>query len=161
MSDVKECNQLFKKFIMRLNYKLNQKIKYLAVIEFQERGAVHYHVLSDIPYIPQKELQDIWGHGFVYINAVKHVDNIGAYIVKYMTKDTEDLRLQGLQAYLHSRNLIKPYEVVNHNLKEFDLYEKKLEQKYKLSELKPVFESNYDTEHLGSCEYIQYNLKRK
>ena len=68
---------------MRLNYKLNQKIKYLAVIEFQERGAVHYHVLSDIPYIPQKELQDIWGHGFVYINAVKHVDNIGAYIVKY------------------------------------------------------------------------------
>lgn len=160
MTDVKECNNLFKKFIMRLNYKFNLKIKYLAVIEFQERGAIHYHVLADIPYIPQQELQNIWGHGFVYINAVKHVDNIGAYLVKYMTKDTEDTRLQGLQAYLHSRNLIKSYEIANHDLKEFENLEKRIEEKYQLSKLEPVYENIYDTEMLGSCEYVQYNLKR-
>lgn len=148
-------------FIKRVNYKFNTKIKYLAVIEFQERGAVHYHVLSDIPYIPQKTLQELWGHGFVYINKVQHVDNIGAYIVKYMTKDTSDTRLQGLQAYLHSRNLIKPHKISNHNLREFAILEKKLENKYCLSDLSPVYETNYDTEHLGSCEYIQYNLRRK
>lgn len=161
MTDVKNCNYLFMKFILRLNYKFQTKIKYLAVIEFQERGAVHYHVLSDMPYIPQRELQEIWGHGFVYINAVKHVDNIGAYIVKYMSKNTEDTRLQGLKAYLYSRNLVKPYEIVNHDLKEFELLEKKMSEKYQLSKLKPVFVSNYDTEKLGSCEYIQYNLRRK
>ena len=114
-----------------------------------------------MPYIPQRELQEIWGHGFVYINAVKHVDNIGAYIVKYMSKNTEDTRLQGLKAYLYSRNLVKPYEIVNHDLKEFELLEKKMSEKYQLSKLKPVFVSNYDTEKLGSCEYIQYNLRRK
>ena len=160
MTDVKECNKLFKKFIMRLNHKFQIKTKYLAVIEFQERGAVHYHVLSNIPYIPQKELQDIWGHGFVYINAVKHVDNIGAYVVKYMTKDTEDTRLQGLNAYLHSRNLIKSYEIVNHDLNEFDRLERKIQEKYNLSELEPVYDTIYETDKLGSCEYTQYNLRR-
>ena len=161
LTDVKKCNRMFAKFMMKLNYKHHQKIKYLAVVEFQERGAVHYHVLSDMPYIPQRELQEIWGHGFVYINAVKHVDNIGAYIVKYMSKNTEDTRLQGLKAYLYSRNLVKPYEIVNHDLKEFELLEKKMSEKYQFSKLKPVFVSNYDTEKLGSCEYIQYNLRRK
>ncbi len=34
--------------------------------------------------------QEIWGQGFVYINAISHVDNIGAYSVllslyKYIT----------------------------------------------------------------------------
>lgn len=64
------------KFIQRLKYKFGKDIKYLAVIEFQQRGAVHYHVLSDIPYIKQDELQDLWGQGFVFINAISHVDNI-------------------------------------------------------------------------------------
>lgn len=160
LTDVKKCNYKFMNFIKKINYKFNTTIKYLAVIEFQERGAVHYHVLSDIPYIRQSTLQELWGYGFVYINKVTHVDNIGAYIVKYMTKDTSDLRLQGLQAYLHSRNLIKPYKVSNHNLREFDKLEKKIIKKYDLKEIKPVYETNFDTEHMGSCSYTQYNLRR-
>lgn len=76
LTDVKEANYLFMKFIQRLKYKFSKDIKYLAVVEFQERGAVHYHVLSNIPYIPQRELQDLWGLGFVFINAITHVDNI-------------------------------------------------------------------------------------
>lgn len=160
ITDVKEANYLFMKFIQRLKYKFG-KIKYLAVIEFQDRGAVHYHVLSNVPYIPQRELQELWGHGFVYINAITHVDNIGAYVVKYMTKDNTDERLQGLKAYLFSRNLKRPEEIVNHNLKDFDIIEDKIYDKYNLNSLKPVYEANYDTEILGSCEYKQYNLKRE
>lgn len=110
LTDVKQANYLFKKFKQKLQYKFGKDIKYLGVVEFQERGAVHYHVLSNIPYIPQRDLQDLWGHGFVFINAINHVDNIGAYIVKYMTKVTTDTRLQGLKAYLCSRNLIRPEE---------------------------------------------------
>lgn len=160
-TDVKECNYIFMKFIQRLKYKYKKDLKYLAVIEFQKRGAVHYHVLSNIPYIPQDELQELWGEGFVYINAITHVDNIGAYIVKYMTKDNTDERLQGLKAYLFSRNLKRPEELLNHNLKDFDKLEKKLYSKYKINELKAVYESNFDTFHLGSCTYKQYNIKRK
>lgn len=85
----------------------------------------------------------------------------GAYIVKYMTKDNRDERLQGLKAYLFSRNLKRPEVIINHNLKDFDKVEGKLLNKYNLNSLKPIYESNYDTDMLGSCEYKQYNLKRE
>ncbi len=159
-TDVKECNYIFMKFIQRLKYKFGKNIKYLAVVEFQERGAVHYHVLSNIPYIPQKDLQDLWGQGFVFINAITHVDNIGAYIVKYMSKDSTDTRLQGLKAYLFSKNLERPVEYVSNNVKDFSVIEQIKIKKYNLSENNLVYETNYDTEVMGSCHYRQYNLKK-
>lgn len=160
-TDVKECNVLFKAFIRKLReIKHISDLKYLAVIEFQQRGAVHYHVLLNIPYIPQEELQKLWGNGFVFINAIIHVDNIGAYIVKYMTKDNKDVRLRGQKAYLTSHNLKHPEKIINHNLKDFDILEDKLYKKYNLDKIKPVYVSNFDTQLLGHCEYKQYNLKR-
>lgn len=159
--DLNYSNLEFKKFIKRLSYKLDKRIKYLAVIEFQKRGSVHYHVLLDIPYIPQKDLQELWGNGFVFINAVSHVDNIGAYICKYMSKEGADERLRNRRAYLKSNNLIKPEKIINHDLKDFYKLEKKLINKYNLNQKKPVFVSTFDTDILGSCKYIQYNLKRE
>lgn len=160
-TDVKECNVLFKAFIRKLReVKHISNLKYLAVIEFQERGAVHYHILLNIPYIPQKELLDLWGNGFVFIEAIDEVDNVGAYIVKYMTKDNTDTRLRGQKAYLFSHNLRKPEKVVNHDLKQFSKIEKKILDKYNLNEIQPVYEANFDTSKLGHCEYKQYNLKR-
>lgn len=162
MTDIKECNLLFKNFIKRLKYQYDLKnLKYLAVIEFQKRGAIHYHVLLNIPYIPHKDLQDLWGNGFVFINAIEHVDNIGAYILKYITKDNNDERLMGQKAYLTSRNLKHPEEVLNHNIKDFCKLENKIIQKYNLNSLKPIYESKYTTEILGDCEYKQYNLDRE
>lgn len=160
MTNIKECNLLFKNFIKRLKYQYNKNLKYLAVIEFQKRGAVHYHVLLDIPYVPQNVLQELWGNGFIFINAIDHVDNIGAYILKYITKDNNDVRLMGQKAYLYSRNLKKPEEIINHNLKDFSDMECKILSRYNLNEIKPIYVSNYDTEILGSCTYKQYNLKR-
>lgn len=159
-TDVKECNVLFKAFIRKLK-KYNNDLKYLAVIEFQDRGAVHYHVLLNIPYIEQIVLQELWGHGFVFINAISHVDNIGAYIVKYMTKDNKDTRLMGQKAYLFSRNLRKPEKVINHNLKDFYKLENKILNKYNLNSLKAEYEANFTSELMGECHYRQYNLKRE
>lgn len=135
-TDIQECNVLFKAFIRKLKNKYNNNLKYLAVIEFQKRGAVHYHVLLTIPYIPQSVLQKLWGNGFVFINAIEHVDNIGAYILKYITKDNKDKRLMGQKAYLTSRNLTKPSEIVNRNLKDFKKNENKIMSKYKLNRFK-------------------------
>lgn len=154
-------NLEFKNFIKRLSYRLTQKIKYLAVIEFQKRGAIHYHVLLDIPYIPQKDLQKLWGNGFVFINAISHVDNIGAYICKYMSKEGADERLRNRRAYLKSNNLTRPEKIINHNLRDFYTLEKKLINKYNLNSKKPVYVSNFETEILGNCRYTQYNLKRE
>ena len=160
MTNIKECNILFKAFIRKLKLKYKKDLKYLAVIEFQRRGAVHYHVLLNIPYIPQKDLQELWGNGFVFINAIDHVDNIGAYILKYITKDNNDSRLMGQKAYLTSRNLKQPEQVLNHNLKDFYKLEDKIIVKYNLNALKPIYEANFHTDILGDCEYKQYNLER-
>ncbi|WP_452176556.1 rolling circle replication-associated protein, partial [Kordiimonas lipolytica] len=66
MKDVKESNYNFKKFIQRLNYKMDLKLKYSCVVEFQKRGAVHYHLLAyNLPFIENSKLAEIWGHGFV------------------------------------------------------------------------------------------------
>src|SRR5699024_2423614 len=60
------------------------------VIEPQEREAWHSHTLlrfEDLEYIyiPNKEIADIWGHGFVTVKGLKDVDNIGAYLSAYLT----------------------------------------------------------------------------
>jgi hypothetical protein len=49
ITDIKKANLHFTKYIKRLNYQYfrNKKavMKYVVVIEFQKRGAVHYHVV--------------------------------------------------------------------------------------------------------------------
>ena len=80
------------KFIKRLRYKYKNisSVDYLNVIEPQERGAWHCHLLLrfndlDKIYIPNDEMAKIWGHGFVTIRSLKEVDNIGAYLSAYLT----------------------------------------------------------------------------
>lgn len=162
--NVKQCNNEFKKFIKRLKYYLNSKeLKYIAVIEFQDkngRGALHYHCLINMPNIPILKLQELWRNGFVFIENVKHVDNLGAYLVKYMTKENADIRLQKEKAYLFSHNLDKPFELSSYKDNNFRNFKKQVYDKYNLKERVPVYETTYSTEQLGQCKYTQYNLNR-
>ena len=52
------------------------------------RGAWHAHVVMifdhKAPFIPNHELADIWGHGFVTIKRLDNVDNVGAYLTAYL-----------------------------------------------------------------------------
>lgn len=167
ITDVKACNAEFKKFIQRLKRRIAKSVgttefvlKYLAVIEFQDkngRGAVHYHMLINLPYIKQKSLEAVWGLGFVFINAIDHVDNLGAYVIKYMTPDTEDPRLKGLKAYNCSKHLERPKL-----LKSWDLDENVNLQAYldSLPKEKVVYRAKYKTEQSGKIAYSQVNLKR-
>jgi len=152
MTDLKKANNEFKKFIKRLKYRFGD-FNYLAVIEFQERGAVHYHMLSDLNYVENKDLRAIWGNGFVKINRIKHVDNIGAYIVKYTNKNTDDVRLHRRKAYLRSENLKKPKILVGRNAVEFA-------EKNKLLREMPVYADAYYSEHYGLITFREYNLKQ-
>ena len=112
VTDLDFANNEFKKFVKRLNYHFNIKLKYSCVIEFQKRGAIHYHVVlyNLNGKVDLNKLSDIWGHGFIKLNRIKGVDNVGAYICKYMTK-TDDKRLEGRKMYFNSRNLNKPTEI--------------------------------------------------
>ncbi|KAF0851532.1 MAG: hypothetical protein EIB84_01635 [Spiroplasma poulsonii] len=50
LTDIKTANEFFNKFNMRFNKYLktrNAEYKWLLVYEYQERGAVHFHILLD------------------------------------------------------------------------------------------------------------------
>lgn len=115
LTDIKAANREFSKFLKRLNYRIYKskanRLRYLAVWERQKRGAIHYHVvLFGFPYMRKKELQGVWGHGFVKVNriAVDQRMNVGRYISKYFSKDVEDG--YKLKKYFTSHNLEKPTE---------------------------------------------------
>lgn len=152
ITDVKWANKEFKKYMQRMRYRYGKDFKYANVIQFQKRGAVHYHMMSDLPYIPHEDLENIWGHGFVGINKIDHVDNVGAYMIGYMAEDMTDTRLMGQKSYMTSRNLERPREYVGD---EAEMIIKALE----LEDKKTVYNSSYTTEHLGLALYKQYNLK--
>ena len=113
LTDIDEAKKIFKKFVMKLNYRRKKEnkenLKYIYVVEFQDRGAVHFHcVFFNMGFMKNEELQKIWGQGFTKINRIKDVDNVGAYVVKYMQKDLIDDRLNGRDLYGRSRDLKKP-----------------------------------------------------
>ena len=106
--------------------KLKKDFKYIAVPEFQKRGAVHYHVLSNlgredtnIIYLQKervgkaKDLTTIydvkyWTKGFARVDFIKSdYKKIYGYICKYMTKDIDN-KLFGKHRYFNSQNLVKP-----------------------------------------------------
>lgn len=156
VTDVRQANYEFKKFRQRLEYRFKRKLKYVVVVEFQKRGAVHYHVVFfNLPYIEANELAFIWENGFIKVNAIDDVDNVGAYVTKYMTKqdynNLKEDRLAGEKSYFTSRGLIKPDEIVDE--KEIDQVLADLSQ-YK------VYETNFYNDYCGNIRYEQYNLKR-
>lgn len=120
---------------------------------------------------------EIWGHGFVKINAIDKVDNLGAYITKYMTKDKADDRLKTEKGYLCSRNLQRPkiyksWECVPYNGQQLKVGEISLLTKRQQDYLdalnlvntleeqnKKVYERAFSTDH-GIIVHRQYNAIR-
>lgn len=116
IADLDVGNRLWSAFAKRMCYEFGYALRYLVVVEFQKRGAVHYHALFfNLPY--RKNLSDflaeIWGHGFVNVKAVTKVKALGAYVSKYMTKHGHDKRLLGRKAFFTSRGLERPKEFRN------------------------------------------------
>jgi hypothetical protein len=115
VTGIQEANRQFRNFIQRLNYNVFgqklSKLKYLVVPEFQERGAVHYHaVFFNLPYLKNiyDRVLEIWGHGFTFVETIKNLKHLTAYVTKYITKGTSDERLNGEKSYFCSKGLIKP-----------------------------------------------------
>lgn len=155
--DLEQANNEWQKFIKRLNYRVfgskRSVAKYSVVVEFQRRGAVHYHaVFYNLPFINSNELASVWGNGFVKINKIDNVDNIGAYVTKYMTKESKDPRLSGKKSYFSSRGLLKPVEITD---------EKEVSRVW--AELPPSSEkynTEFENDYLGLITYHQYNLNK-
>lgn len=160
ITDLNIANPLFNQFIKRITRRYPD-FRYLAVPEFQKRGAVHYHLLCNLPFLPADELTFIWGHGFCFIRKVDSVDNMGAYICKYIGKENFDPRYFGKRKFFYSYNLNRPLVVDNLTdiaffmLNFFRMLAKKMAFQ--------IFEISYCADWVGMVQYSQYksvvNLK--
>ena len=125
---------------------LKKDFAYVCVPEYQKRGAVHYHLLTNLDIsknpdiiIPQKDKNgkilknryDVkgWSYGFARVDKLKDI-NVITYLSKYMTKDCDN-RLYGHRRYLNSTNLKKVHEsyIDLSNLKHYEYLDKKLKEK--------------------------------
>jgi len=107
LQDYKKANQKFKYFIN----KKNDGIKYLAVKEHQQRGAIHYHlIVFDINESDLESLIKSWGYGFTYLKKItnKYSWSIANYLTKYFTKEKNQLVKAGFRVFTKSNNLKKP-----------------------------------------------------
>lgn len=163
VTDINMANYEFKKFIQRLNYYCfgtkKSELKYTCVIEFQKRGAIHYHVIFyNLPFTKSNILESIWQNGFIKINKIDDVTNVGAYVSEYLGQaekgqghDIDDDRLEGKKSYFSSRGLYKPTEITDKKIVE------------QVSSALPIeyltYSTIFENENLGNIIYKQYNLK--
>lgn len=158
ITKVKEANAKFTKFIRKFNYSLKLEkshLKYISVIEFQKRGAVHYHTLFfNLPFIPHlyDNLRKLWGHGSVNSKKIDKVKNLGSYVCKYMTKNINDKRLYGQKCYFASMNLKKPRTIYNESVVKFVA-------EFMPNNIRP-YKKTILQDHCGIIRYRRYDMTK-
>lgn len=108
---------LSKDYKLFLRYLKRQGITfpYLSITEHQNKrglkennaGSLHLHILAfTTAYLPFKTLKDAWGkRGSVHIEKIDKAKNKGAYVAKYISKETMP---PDKKSYRTSRNIKKP-----------------------------------------------------
>lgn len=153
--DLNETNPLFRQFIKRITRRYPD-FKYLCVPEFQHKSRrVHYHLLCNLPFIDNKALVALWGQGFVFIRKIDNIDNVGAYICKYLGKANFDTRYFRKNKFFYSYNLLRPIII--------DKYNEVIHILHNLpttipSLCKKLFNIEVYTKYLGTLKYSQYKI---
>lgn len=100
-TDIEQGHKDFKSFARNLKNHFDKKIRYIAIPEFQERGAIHFHAL--IWGLPTQELAQterrtrlfagFWQQGITDVVATDGSKKLAGYLAKYMSKAFLDPRL--------------------------------------------------------------------
>lgn len=103
----------FFKGMKRAGYDLD----YLYVLEHQKErgekegneGCLHVHIIIfHDKYIPWQTIKRYWKHGSIDIHALRHIEDVGAYVCKYITKD--NLKDFGARAFATSQGIKRSYD---------------------------------------------------
>jgi hypothetical protein len=89
----KAAKAALKRFTERVKYKYGASVSWIWRLEFQERGAPHFHLITfGLPFIKQAQLQTIWTQctkeelSIVHIQRVKNSKHLISYVAKYIAK---------------------------------------------------------------------------
>jgi hypothetical protein len=160
-TNIDKMSKCFNLFTQRMEDRYSE-FQYFSVREFQkdvdffgkakpDGGAIHYHLLCNLRYVKSKELEKIWGHGFIKIKKVKHVDNLGRYLSKYLQKDMFDKRMFGKKKFFCSQNLKRQTEIINTDAQDF--------LKNNSQNLKMTWEKTFTDDYRGEIDYKIYHSK--
>lgn len=134
-------------------------LKYLYVLEFQDRGAVHFHILTNFP-VPTggnafRKTEDhkayerefarkYWKRGYVDCRNLLKEGNtsVAKYMSAYLTKDLYTKDLGGINCFQYSRNLLKP--IITTTEDKFDYAEYLNIEGYKLQ-----YHNNYNMKYFA------------
>jgi len=150
--------KLFTRFIQKLRYR-NTDLVFIAVPEFQKRGAVHFHLLvwgydygEIVSERNTRRIAELWQHGFVDISPTDGSTKLAGYLTKYMSKTMRDERLFGQKSYTVSRNAMRPVSMAT------SFSTAVFTRAFKLSTLEPLQSREYQTKWLGRCNLTVYNI---
>ncbi len=150
IKSVSYANRLFRNYTQRINRFFGFKLKYVSVIEFQKRGAVHYHVIYfNLPFLQDITLlEKVWGLGMTKVESVRKVGSMGVYLSKYLQKTMFDVRLIGKKCYSASKGLVKPVEKRVDNL---------IDSSFDFSKVRLKKDVVYQVGSFGNVHYKRYN----
>lgn len=132
LEDVSMANEILAKYIRKIRKISKEELKYICVMEFQKRGAIHYHLISNLYKPDYKKNHEYWASiiknderikddgGSVRVENISNNDDamrISSYISKYMTKSLGKESLFGKKCYSTSKNLsrLKPSNMLIDN----------------------------------------------
>lgn len=140
--------------------------KYICIPEFQKRGAVHFHLLTNIDInnkdlIYTQENNKRYKHVKYWLDGYDKVDTLDGdikkiigYISKYMTKDIDN-RLFNRRRYHYSNNLNKPIEsFIDLSTEKGENYLKKIIQDRELI-YHNNYSNSYDKSNVVFLEYLK------
>lgn len=150
ITNISECNKKFSIF-MRLLRRLYSDFKYIGILEFQERGAVHYHIACDLPYIDKRRISTFWGLGYLDIRQIGSTYGTIFYLLKYVIKSLYDERYRGKRIYFTSNNLRKTQDCYNERAYA-------IKNELLRNGVKPTFSYVENSPEHGRITVTEYNL---
>lgn len=155
---IQEAYHFLTSFFKGLRVQWGKDFRYIAVPEFQKRGAVHFHILIwgvPLGYVENERdtryLQRRWLYGYVDIIPTDGSYKLVGYLAKYMSKAVSDIRLLGKKAFSCSRNCLRPLSlsgaIQTSYTDEIMGVDKSLD-----------YHDQFKTLWLGMCDYKVYKL---
>lgn len=167
IDDHEKANREFRNFVKRFNGYLQYSLKYTTVIEYQERGAIHFHVIfyNLKKMVRIEKYNELWGKGAIHVKRINQIKNIGSYMTKNILKNADDPRFQGKKSYFSSQGLKKPIVIKNtgNNPELADVLHAELSdcidyEKTYYNDYNTVLYRKYDLTKLQNKSYLIYLL---
>ncbi|WFG99816.1 hypothetical protein M1771_07395 [Spiroplasma citri] len=120
ITDIRETNKYFVKWIKKLKYCYGNDFKYLRIYDYQKRGAIYFNIILN-KQISSKIIRKHWKYGIIK-NLVVNNENktINEFVFRYITEplikaETKKVYDLNIKAYQFSYNCQNPKVKVNVN----------------------------------------------